>query len=57
MKKYAKVEGYENLVRDLETSAIINTDHISLNNYDKNKDLRKSQKQDILKILNLKLNI
>jgi hypothetical protein len=47
MKKYAKVEGYENLVRDLETSAIINTDHISLNNYEKNKDLRKCQKQDI----------
>lgn len=47
MKRYAKVEGYENLVRDLETSAIVNTDNISLNNYDKNKDLRKSQKQDI----------
>jgi hypothetical protein len=47
MKRYAKVEGYENLVRDLETNAIINTDNISLNNYDRNKDLRKSQKQDI----------
>jgi len=47
MKRYAKVEGYENLVRDLETNAIINTDNISINNYDRNKDLRKSQKQDI----------
>lgn len=47
MKNYAKVEGYDSLVRDLDTYAIINTDDVSLNLYDKNKDLRKSQKEDI----------
>jgi hypothetical protein len=30
---YAKVEGHPNLVRDLKSNAIINTDKISLDNY------------------------
>ena len=33
MKNYAKVEGYPNLLRDLDTNAIVNTDKISLDNY------------------------
>lgn len=47
MKKYAKVDGHENLVRDLETNAIINTDSIGLNHYDNNKNFKKSQKKEI----------
>lgn len=30
---YVKVEGHPNLVRDLKSNAIINTDKISLDNY------------------------
>lgn len=30
---YVKVEGHSNLVRDLKSNAIINTDKISLDNY------------------------
>jgi hypothetical protein len=33
MKKYAKVDGHPNLLRDLDTNAIINTDKISSDNY------------------------
>lgn len=31
--KYAKVEGYPNLLRDLDTNAIINIDSIEYDNY------------------------
>jgi hypothetical protein len=47
MKKYAKVDGYPNLVRDLDTNAIINTDSISASNYDRSVESRKSQKNQI----------
>jgi hypothetical protein len=30
---YVKVEGHPNLVRDLKSNAIINTDKVSLDNY------------------------
>ena len=30
---YAKVEGHPNLIRDLNTNAIINTDQIALDHY------------------------
>lgn len=33
MNNYAKVEGHSNLLRDLNTNAIINIDKTSLNNY------------------------
>ncbi len=46
-KRYAKVEGYPNLLRDLDTNAIINTDSISANNYDKSVQFRKYQKKEI----------
>jgi hypothetical protein len=52
MKKYAKVEGHNNLVRDLETNAILNTDSIGVNNYDNNKNIRKSQKKEIESLKN-----
>lgn len=47
MKKYAKVEGYPNLIRDLDTNAIINTDSISASTYDKSRELRKIKEQEI----------
>lgn len=46
-KQYAKVEGHPNLLRDLETNAIINTDSISAINYDKSVKVRKNQTQEI----------
>lgn len=49
-KRYAKVEGYPNLLRDLDTNAIINTDSISANNYDRIVNSRKSQKNEIEQI-------
>lgn len=52
MKKYAKVDGHENLVRDLETNAIISIDNIGANNYDNNKNLKKSQKKEIENLKN-----
>lgn len=49
-KKYAKVEGHLNLVRDLETNAIVNTDEISSNQYDilsKRKELERKKIENI----------
>lgn len=42
MKRYAKVDGHPNLLRDLETNAIINTDKISLDSY----TIAKQKKED-----------
>lgn len=33
INRYAKVEGHPNLIRDLNTNAIINTDSTSCDNY------------------------
>jgi len=41
-KKYAKVEGHPNLLRDLSTNAIVNTDKIGFDNY----TLAKRKRQD-----------
>lgn len=57
MKNYAKVDGHENLIRDLETNAIINTDSIAVNHYDNNKNLKKSQKKEIENLKNEVSNI
>ena len=48
--KYAKVEGHPNLLRDLSSNAIINTDTLSFNQYNLNKQKRTSEKQKIDKI-------
>jgi hypothetical protein len=48
--KYAKVEGHPNLLRDLSSNAIINTDTLSFNQYNLNKQKRTSEKQRIDKI-------
>lgn len=47
---YAKVEGYPNLIRDLKTNAIINTDNIELDNYSVAKLKKQKEKQRIDKI-------
>jgi hypothetical protein len=46
-KRYAKVDGYPNLLRDLDTNAIINTDSISASNYDNALTARKNQIKEI----------
>lgn len=46
-KNYAKVEDYPNLIRDLKTNAIINTDRKSLQTYNKIKQNRDAEKSRI----------
>lgn len=50
MKKVAKVEGHLNLIRDLSTNAIINTDSIESMNYDHNKQRRLDVHNDMVKM-------
>lgn len=60
-KTYARVDGYPNLIRDLDTNAIINTDSIESSNYDRNRQIRKrkSEEIDIIKsdLVNIKSSI
>ena len=44
---YAKVENHPNLIRDLNTNAIINTDRKSLHNYNKLKETKNTEKTRI----------
>lgn len=46
-QRYAKVEGYPNLIRDLDTNAIINTDSIESINYDRSRNLRKKKEEEL----------
>jgi hypothetical protein len=50
MKKYAKVDGHPNLLRDLDTNAIINTDKVSLDSYTIAKKKREEEKNRIERI-------
>lgn len=52
IKHYAKVEGHPNLIRDLKTNAIINTDTIELDNYTVVKEKKEKEKKRIDKIEN-----
>ena len=45
MNKYAKVEGHTNIIRDLKTNAIINTDIQGMQNYISSKNKRMNDKQ------------
>ena len=54
MQKYAKVEGHSNLIRDLKTNAIINTDYNSSTQYD---TIRKKRKEEKTKIESLENEI
>jgi hypothetical protein len=50
IKKYAKVDAYPNLIRDLDTNAIINTDSTESVNYDRNKRLRQKKDSEFNKV-------
>jgi hypothetical protein len=50
--KYAKVEGHPNLLRDLSTNAIINTDSFSSDQYTVLKNKKKTEKNKIENIEN-----
>ena len=52
MNHYAKVEGHSNLLRDLKTNAIINTDKISLDHYSVAKRKKEEEKLRVDKIEN-----
>jgi len=58
---YAKVEGHLNLIRDLKTNAIINTDTVSLDSYAivKQKKERELQRIDAIEneLSDIKLSI
>jgi len=43
--RYAKVEGHTNIVRDLKTNAIINTDFQGFNNYISSKNRKVNDKK------------
>lgn len=47
MTQYARVEGHPNLIRDLNTNAIINTDESEFNNYDRLKRKKEEEKEKI----------
>jgi len=53
-RRYAKVEGHPNLLRDLSTNAIINTDKVGSEQYIKTRE-RKQQEQE--KISNMESEI
>ena len=44
---YAKVEGHPNIIRDLKTNAIINTDIQGMQNYISSKNRRLNEKQKL----------
>ena len=47
MEHYAKVEGHPNLLRDMKSNAIINTDQIALDNYTSIKRRKELEQQRI----------
>lgn len=50
--KFAKVENYPHLVRDMNTSAIINTDKKSLDEYNRNKKTKQREREKIASMEN-----
>jgi hypothetical protein len=45
--RYVKVEGHPNIVRDLKTNAIINTDSHGMMNYISSKERRSNEKKKL----------
>lgn len=45
--KYAKVEGYPNLLRDLDTNAIINVDSLESDNYERSRKINQRKKEEL----------
>ena len=46
-RKYAKVEGHPNLLRDLSTNAIINTDSFSSEQYIKTRERKRIEREKL----------
>jgi len=46
-RKYAKVEGHPNLLRDLSTNAIINTDSFSSEQYIKTRERKRTEREKL----------
>lgn len=43
---FAKVKGHENLIRDMNSKAILNTDKVALSEYYHKRDLAKKEQSD-----------
>lgn len=50
--RYLKVEGHTNIVRDVKTNAIINTDISGMNNYISSRKNKEKEKEKIESICN-----
>jgi hypothetical protein len=55
MDKYARIEGHPNLVRDIHTNAIINTDKKLLDNYNAQR-LKKEKEASRINVIESDLN-
>jgi prefoldin subunit 5 len=52
MNKFAKIDGHQNLIRDIKSNAIINTDISEGNNYLQNREKRKEDQETMQKLKN-----
>lgn len=52
MSKFAKIDGHQNLIRDIKSNAIINTDISEGNNYFLNRQKRKEDEETMKKLKN-----
>ena len=52
MSKFAKIDGHQNLIRDIKSNAIINTDISEGNNYFLNRKKRKEDEETMKKLKN-----
>ena len=52
MSKFAKIDGHQNLIRDIKSNAIINTDISEGNNYFLNRQKRKEDEETMNKLKN-----
>jgi hypothetical protein len=52
MSKFAKIDGHQNLIRDIKSNAIINTDISEGNNYFFNRQKRKEDEETMKKLKN-----
>lgn len=50
MSKFAKIDGHQNLIRDIKSNAIINTDISEGNNYFLNRQKRKEDEETMKKL-------
>lgn len=50
MSKFAKIDGHQNLIRDIKSNAIINTDISEGNNYFLNRQKRREDEETMKKL-------